>query len=725
MITPQERKYLDELKKQGKTDKTELRAALASFRLGVEPTFKSSEKPSDGRITTRLKETAGDIGEFAKGLGETFGSTKKAVEDVRTSFQKGEQGLGRSIYQAVGKAAGGLSEGIGQTFLGAGKVALNQEKEDAVANTAIAAIKPVVESEAVARMKGWYDGLDPVEKRDLDATLGIGSLLLDAAGAGLLKKGGTAVAKGTATRVADAATSIADNGRMLGYAVGASKTGNVVKGLAKGVRDNAEIAARGIAQTPKRIAINSAERSAKLATIKSLPSKAAKVAASEGIDINDIKFITKLPASQKASLNKLAKATRDFAAGTSKTNPIEVVGKPIVSRLKQLDAKLTQTGAKLGAASEKLGNVTSQEVFNKVLPELKKVSGLQGLKSNAKGILDFTDTSLATSLSKSEQAAIQKIFSESIKAGTGKSKHLLRQELFEILGGKKQAKMVLTGTQEKAYDAVRKGLSEVLDGKNSTYKALSKEYATQLQPLKEMRKLIKATPGVDDDILEMSAGLLARRLTSNAPSNPQIRSLLRRIDAATKIPGKTSLNIEQLQDFYNVLEKYYNISGKTSLKGIVDSSISKATSGGSISGKLLQAVDDFAGANDITKMKALEGLLDDVFGNAKKATKTSGEKLLAGSKGAADFGAKFGFDAPVAGGKLAATLNSHIGSSKQILQIMPNVNQQELYKRTIINISDQLKKEGVTDIAQKIASIDLNQIQSFDALEAVIRALAK
>ena len=225
MITTQERKYLDELKKQGKTDKTELRAALASFRLGVEPTFKSVAKPSEGRITTRLKETAGDIGEFATGLGETFGNTKKAVEDVRSSFQRGEQGLGRSIYQAVGKAAGGLSEGIGQTFLGAGKVALNQQKEDAVANTAIAAIKPVVNSEAVARMKGWYDGLDPVEKRDLDATLGIGSLLLDAAGAGLLKKGGTVAVKGTATRVADAATSIADNGRMLGYAVKGSGAG--------------------------------------------------------------------------------------------------------------------------------------------------------------------------------------------------------------------------------------------------------------------------------------------------------------------------------------------------------------------------------------------------------------------------------------------------------------------------------------------------------------------
>lgn len=178
--------------------------------------------------------------------------------------------------------------------------------------------------------------------------------------------------------------------------------------------------------------------------------------------------------------------------------------------------------------------------------------------------MDFKNTTLATSLTKSDRNAIQKVFTSAIKDSTGKQKHLLRQELFEILGGKKKALTNITDTQEKAFDAIRKGLSDVLEMKNPQYKALSNEYRKIIQPLSEMRRFMKSLPDATEDILDMKAGLLARRLTSNAQSNPQIRQMLRNLDKATG--GKTADSVEAMQDLYNILDKYYNIAGKTGFK---------------------------------------------------------------------------------------------------------------------------------------------------------------
>jgi hypothetical protein len=246
-------------------------------------------------------------------------------------------------------------------------------------------------------------------------------------------------------------------------------------------------------------------------------------------------------------------------------------------------------------------------VFN----NLKKVGGLDGLKINKKGVLDFTDTVLTTAETRADRNAIQSMFTNALKKGTGKQKHLLRQELFEVLGGKKKSLTNLTDTQEKAYEAIRKGLSDVLEGKNDQYKTLSNDYRKLIEPLKEMRKFMKNVAGADDDILDMSAGLLARRITSNAASNPQIRKILRAMDNATKEKGKVSLSVETLQDFYNVLDKYYDIAGKTSFQGQVKAGIESAT--GPIDYAMKQ-IGNITGETVAVRQKALERIIEEALG---------------------------------------------------------------------------------------------------------------
>jgi hypothetical protein len=108
----------------------------------------------------------------------------------------------------------------------------------------------------------------------------------------------------------------------------------------------------------------------------------------------------------------------------------------------------------------------------------------------------------------------------------------------------------------------------------------------------------------------MDAGLLVRRLTSNATSNPEIRNLLRALDNATKVSGKTTLSVENLQDFYNVLDKYYNIAGKTTLQGQVQRGVEKASGWKDL---LYQVAQKTTGMSDEVRMKAIEDAITEAL----------------------------------------------------------------------------------------------------------------
>jgi hypothetical protein len=115
--------------------------------------------------------------------------------------------------------------------------------------------------------------------------------------------------------------------------------------------------------------------------------------------------------------------------------------------------------------------------------------------------------------------------------------------------------------------------------------------------------------GIDEDILDMSAGLLARRLTSLAPSNPQLRQILRNIDTILKTDG--SSNLENLQNVYNILDKYYDIAAKTGFQGQIKSAIEKS-SGGAL-GRIVGVVEKYAGETPAVRQKAIEDLLEEIL----------------------------------------------------------------------------------------------------------------
>lgn len=539
-------------------------------------------------------------------------SVKKAGSNIAESFQgrveglvdrgMSGQGAGSTVLQTLGATAGVAGDIVGEginlaTF---GKIpqiieAGSKLVPDFIANAG---------ADAVIAYEDWKSA-NPEQAANLEATTNI---VLTAPVGSIAKTGaqGVKTAAGAVTRGVGAATgAVADVARpVLETAGSAAKTiGNATKTIGNA----AAMAAEGATRIPGRLATNVAEQAATKAAIKELPTKIAQRAVQDGIDIIDTKQLYEIPTAQKPMVKKLVTSVQDFAAGKTKVNPIEEVGKPIVEKIKVLNSQKGKIGKQLGEVADNLGDVTKPELETAVFNSMTKVPGLQGLKMAEDG-LDFADTSLASSLSAADQSVINEAFMNATKGGTGKAAHLYRQELFEILGGKKKSLANITDTQERALEAIRKGLSDVLEIKNPQYKKLSSQYRAVVQPLNDLNKLLKSQ-GLDQDLLNMSAALLARRLTSNAASNPQIRQILRSMDKVT-LKGKTLPKVEMLQDVYNILDKYYNIEGGTTLQGQVGRAVSKSLNAKDL---VTSAITENIGVTPAVQRKALEDMLKEIF----------------------------------------------------------------------------------------------------------------
>lgn len=383
----------------------------------------------------------------------------------------------------------------------------------------------------------------------------------------------------------------------------AESVANTVAPVLKGVNNITDMALEGLSRVPARVSTNLAEKQAVAEAIKTLPSKIAQNAVRDGIDIQDVKDLSSV--TRNPQTNKVIKAVQDFASGKSKVDPISVVGEPIIAGVRQVEKAGKVVGAQLGEISKNIGVLTKPELESGVLNRLQGVRGLENVAVN-NGKLNFTGTTLESSLSKADRVAIQEAYKEATKWGDGQKAHMFRQTLFENLGGKKKSLTNITDTQEKAFEAIRGGLSDVIETKSPEYKKVSNQYRKIIQPLQDLRKVMKnIDPTGSEDIANMSAGLLARRLTSASASNPQIRQILQKLDSAIG-GGSIGKTVVDSQDLYNILNKYYDIAPKTGFQNLVKEGVG---GGESIIGMTKETLKNVAGKSNAVRQKALEELL--------------------------------------------------------------------------------------------------------------------
>lgn len=582
---------------------TELRRRIETGQLDKELTDAGllQKQPERGIVAT-IKDIPSDIIETGKNVvGAIKGGYDTAKEAVQQS-ETGELSIPSAGAKMLGAVGSGVAKGFGDIITGTGKIVASPALEQTISKKVQDVITPIVSNPQIQSVINKYESLPIEQKTIIDSALGITEGLTTLLGGefGNIAKKGIQTGIKTAEELASKGISTLE-----------SKTGNLVakgKELVSSATSKASELAQAteLSRIPSRIQTNIQSKIATEKAIKSLPSETAKIAVRDGIDIIDVRQLENIKNTVDKKLAKeLIDTVKQTQAGSLVKDPIEVVGKPIAKRIKELDIQANKIGQQLNDVSQNLGVVTKQELTDAVFNKLKSVSGLKGLKLD-NGKLDFSGTTISSSFTKTDRQAIQNAFTQATKWGNGQKAHKFRQELFEILDGKKKSLENITGTQEKGLQAIRQGLADVLESKNPQYKALNKSYASITKPLTELRKMIKASGNVSEDILDMNAGILARRLSSTSISQGQLRSVLQALDKVTG--GTTKESVESLQDLYNILNRYYDIAPRTGFAGQTKSAIDS-----SMSTIAKNAIKNVAGESVAVRQKALESLLQDIL----------------------------------------------------------------------------------------------------------------
>jgi hypothetical protein len=581
-------------------------------------------------VLDRVRETVTDVVQGGKNVAEIASKTRQDIGGaLDAATAPGPEAISpiRALAQAFGISAGGVAAAVGEIPKAAIKVALPEQSEQALRDGVSAAVQPIAESELAQMVAERYAQLDENQKRDIQSILGTVSLGTEILGAGLGKRAAGEIVDAAdqalsarprivppvevpvraATEVAGAVADTAAEatpGILSRVSSAASTAGGVIQNIA-----------RSAGRIPGNIATNVAEREAQRVAINQLPTQVARRAAENGIDIVDAAAASSISQANKAQKNaarRIYDAVRAYSSGKSRVDPAEEVGKTIVDRVKILDVNRRRVGEKLGEAANNLGNVDGPELNSRVFENLRNVNGLDGLTVDEKGILDFTNTALSTSLTAADRRVIQSAFRDAIKGGTGKSKHLLRQELFEAIDGAKRGSTPITETQDKALQAIRTGLSEVLETKNPQYRTLSNQYRRLVQPLGELRRFMRVHGETADDVLTAKAASYARRLSSASATGPELNAILQRMDDALGVRAKDAISTKDLQELYNLFERYYPISRPGGFKGQIEAANIPRDGRGLIS-QAVDAVTATAGQTATVRQKALEALMDEVL----------------------------------------------------------------------------------------------------------------
>lgn len=135
-----------------------------------------------------IQETIQDVRETGQGIAQDISERADTTGDIAQAQERGEQGFLRSAFQRFGQGAGAVSDVIGRAVTGAGKALLPQRAEEAIGGAFEAGVERVAEIPQVQNILSRFQEIkqtDPALARDIDAALGISTLGLDVATAGL------------------------------------------------------------------------------------------------------------------------------------------------------------------------------------------------------------------------------------------------------------------------------------------------------------------------------------------------------------------------------------------------------------------------------------------------------------------------------------------------------------------------------------------------------------
>lgn len=332
----------------------------------------------------------------------------------------------------------------------------------------------------------------------------------------------------------------------------------------------------------------------------------------KGLLPRDVELIKTGNASEKEIYKKIVGAAEDYAANRATTNrPSKVLGEEFSKRIKGLSSALDTATRELDDTVRGLGDagLQSHETVNAVLQRLSGTNGLQGINITNAGKLDFTNTTLSGANSAAARKELQKIFDDVVqRANDAERLHLYRKELFEDLGGKTKSGIKLTATEEKAVNAMRQGMADAIETVAPAYKEANTKVATLLDTKKEIAKKFGEVAQGAEDIFDVKSSILLRRLTSNAKTGQDMAELIQVLEKTLGQYGiKFDTDLTRIQEFLNLLDRYYDIAPDTSLLGITRADAPKSKA--DIINKLVDIVGENFRATDDTAKQAIKDLL--------------------------------------------------------------------------------------------------------------------
>lgn len=131
---------------------------------------------------TGIKETVQDIKQTGQGIAEVAKSRFAKGKEALMAGIRGDQSIKSTIGQMVGQGAGAVSDIASEVAIGAGKTLLPQGAETSISETTQKVVSPIVQSQPIKSLIAKYEELkqtNPEQARNIDALLGISSLVLD------------------------------------------------------------------------------------------------------------------------------------------------------------------------------------------------------------------------------------------------------------------------------------------------------------------------------------------------------------------------------------------------------------------------------------------------------------------------------------------------------------------------------------------------------------------
>jgi hypothetical protein len=346
-----------------------------------------------------------------------------------------------------------------------------------------------------------------------------------------------------------------------------------------------------------------------------------------GIDRGALKAIASATPEEKDVASRMASDAKAHSLDDTQPDPSLHVGNEIKTRIEDGEQVVENLGRDIDRTVRKMNPESIGDARQLAFERMQKNPMFRGIKMDGEGNLIFERTRLNGPGNASARADVQRNF-DHLTGKDPEELHNFRQSLADQIDLAKKSNTPLSDAHDIALNSIRQG---AMDALGPDYAMLEEMQAKVVRPLKAIRNSYRGLEGASEDILKEKGALLGRRLTSNAPSGPQLKANLEALEnGILENGGKVNTSVAKLADFQNLLDELYGIRKKGSLAGQVKLGTQHAIEGSMESGKMPTSIGEVAGVaadsvgrsfkrTDATRQAAFEKFMKTV--EAKKPKK--------------------------------------------------------------------------------------------------------